>query len=299
MSSKAQERSRYEIGGQSIEVLGAGRFVEGKLECWNPAGERDQALTAMVESALAKKKSPQVRLVPGKKNRVVIIREVSGQRTAPFYNISLNGYAKDQWWSSQERLALKMVSDPGNSSVTRTTLFGMAADHDESQLMVRFTETSMVGDERTVIKNEQGASASVGEARFILRSIEKAKPVQGQLAQWQVRIAVEKTDDIQVIMSPLDAKGQPIRGVDANGQPNDPWRRQEYNPVPPKGVGKSIPATGGGGGNFISPSLNFQPNKIGEIVLPFTLDPRTFKTLSVFGNRHRQLTLGPIALDPR
>lgn len=291
---------RYEVNGQFVEVLGVGRMREGTFEGWSPSGSSDPALTKMVNSAMAKLRPEQglMRLVPGKKNRFLVLRVGTTSPERP--NLFINGTATVLEFHQDTVLRTKEIYDGvGRWSREEIKLKAVSVDPTVQDLKLSVVESDWL-DPGLTMPAQVGARCSVRNAEFQLTSITKDKD-ERYGPQWHYRFTVLKSDDLVVSLIPIARKGSTFERTTRNGRPEKERRYAPYNPVPPKGqdprspmVPQGIFLAGGPG----PPMVVFSVRELGVVHQNLAVDPKYVQSFAGSASWSKVAPLGTVSLEP-
>lgn len=290
-------QSRYEVNGQSVEILGLGLMHEGVFEGWGTTGARDPSLSELVNRSLGKMRdgARSQFIVPGKKNRYLVVREKSKSPQQP--NLFVTGVGADD--RIRQQVQLRSVTVMAGSGTSRETirLLSLAVEPIANETSLSVRETSNVATEARKLRTEPRTRCTIESAEFELVSVEKQKPDQfSSRVQWLYKVKISRSDDIDVTLAPVDKQGMMFWGADEHGRPLVRPGQGVYNPVPSKDNSRKQPPMFGGSGAF--PSISFSARKVGEVGVQMWLDPKFIAAYQVYGRRSRIVTLGPVPLDP-
>ncbi len=220
--------------GFGIEVIGVCKIGESNLACWQPDGTADSNLTRDIEQRLKGSDSEYSRTFQfafNRKNRVVLAREVRGQRPSEYH--SSYGF-----WNRYEDYYPKLVGWSSNTTQLRTSPqdFANAIWAIPGSFMPTDTVSSLkyqvsIGDKDTkVYALKTGPFTIEGNTYQIvgIKSDDKANisPFFSQTPQkppgvthLMLKLVEMKSPTTYIQMAPADEKGQEYAGIDENGNP--------------------------------------------------------------------------------
>lgn len=290
------QSARYEVNGQFVEILGVGRMQEGVFEAWGPTGVPDSALTKMVNAKLSRLKpeQAQISLVPGRKNRCLIVKKVASSPHHP--NLLFNSEMGVVDIGRNIRLFFKTVTTVGVTTVEELELMSISVDPSATTANLSLTEWDWVDPSTVQMSAKIGSTCRIGDAEVRLASISMDEGENG-LPRWNYRFDVTNGEALGMSIASLDKNGDFIQGRDENGRPKI-RRRWNVNPVPQKGdvpghLRGSFASKGQDLGTYI-----FHPKDNPVLNYPSEVDPAFVATFSITTTWHRIVKLGAVVLDP-
>ena len=285
-------QSKTESEEEAVRLVGICSFTESSVACWNPKGEPDAVLTAVVDRGLGASSSNRLQIQYGLKNRLLVFARggdgyASVQyRTPGGDNLSSGLQIRDDLSPRMDVVFVATVPERRTGDVEAT--------------VTRYRPTSGV---EARLAPKPGTTASAGGFAFRVRSVD-AKPTRGVSPYarsrpgsppkprdlWRIVVEVTPPDGVRANYSaqPYAPDGALILAADDRGRPAPP-PKPDANGVPRDTEVLSLSASG----------LGASGESPRELALLSAVDPARLGEVRIGISRIEGYRFEAIPLDPR
>lgn len=289
---------RYQAGDFQVDAVGACRYDERSIDCWDMKGVRQDDLTAQVRRVFDSSNGLDLALKIGKKNRLLVLSSSGGSAS---YSVELAGgeYGQTYSASGQGPRHLQMIRSATDFD-TKTA--GVIFNHFNAVISALYLLTFRRGEKGSF----QGIDFEVGATQ----ALETPKPRKGfgveygqsyGLPQWGNHWSVVLganpiSDASRLTINPVGADGKPILYVDAKGNPASAI--DFLNSVPKRNAGGYVPTPSS---QKFAPAMFVvgSPSVTGAYVYQTNVNPSKIKALQITTSQQRRVLFEGFPLDPK
>jgi len=296
--------------GNIVEVEGVCKITEDSIVCWKPDGRPNEELAKKIKEGMEKSRpsgyspSQSFSLQYGKKNRLVVLK-LTQPVNATGAHLDVRSIGSDSQGGGgyfNAMLSPSHVAGPNQPYIHFESR--MIAENPSEKAATAHLNFFRPIQESVRIVAKAGTSATFGGENFTIARIDKGSPQNLSGGQpetiWTVTVRSDHNGarGVNIALVPLDASGQRIDYIDADG---NPVTREVYDREM-----QQRRETMGRSGYSASTPPKYQPATLYGISrqpyqtdFMFRINPAKVSKFAISGGTVRYIDLTGIALDPK